>query len=155
MLVKMKRERANNSKMYWFPPNWWLIARWWRFGICEIHFFQNIDKKHIKLSQAKMVVIMKRERAKNSKEKRHFHFSSSYITFWYKAKATTAFLGWDKIHTSDTNSTFNMEGKTQTDSTLPSLNDKNDRSSARINDVRRFANIVVDTATGRRTFTAM
>jgi len=28
-------------------PRWWHIARWWRFGIWEINFFQNIDKKHM------------------------------------------------------------------------------------------------------------
>jgi len=34
---------------------WWHIARWWKFGIWEMNFFQNIDKKHIKMSQAKNV----------------------------------------------------------------------------------------------------
>jgi len=37
-LVKMKCERAKILKIYWFPPNSWFIARWWRFEIWEINF---------------------------------------------------------------------------------------------------------------------
>jgi len=33
MLVEMKCKRWKYSKICWFPPNWWFIARWWRFEI--------------------------------------------------------------------------------------------------------------------------
>jgi len=112
------KRNANVQKIpgiYWFPPNWWHIAHWWRFEIWEIDFFQTIDKKHIKVSKVKSVGSNEMQKSKNSKEtkyQRQFNFSLSSITFWYKVEATTALLGWFKIHTSDTNSTFNMESKT-------------------------------------------
>jgi len=58
---------------------------------------------------------IKSKRAKSTKEtknQRHFYFSSSTTTLWCKVEATNALLGRFKIHTSDTNSTFNMESKT-------------------------------------------